>query len=508
MAASRTKNTIRNIGAGLTNRVISIIMPFVNRTAIIWILGAEFAGLSGLFSSILNVLNIAELGFNSAVVYSLYELFARRDEERICELVTLLRRVYRIVGTAVLLLGLIVLPFLPHLVKGDIPDGISIYILYLLYLLNSSLSYFLFAYKECLLIADQRQDIASNIRTAVSVAKYVAQLAVLLITKDFYLYLVVAIIGTAVTNIAIQIATQKKYPKYHALHVRVAMPDKMKQQIKGLVINRVCDTFRNSFDSIIISSLLGLTATAIYGNYYYIYSSLYGIMLVICNAMAASVGNSIVEKSREDNYENMLTFSAAFGWIMGWCTVCLACLYQPFMELWVGKSLLLPERDMLLFCVYFYVINMNNIRNQYISGTGMWWKFRISYIVEALANLILNILLGKLWGITGVILASIITIFLFNYLCRNIILFRNYFVGKHAWKYMAEQLVYAAIAAAAVFVTYRCSLYVQMGTISTMIVRGTICILVPNLIFLFGIWVSPRRKMVFRLLKVVICRKY
>ena len=224
--------------------------------------------------------------------------------------------------------------------------------------------------------------------------------------------------------------------------------------------------------------------------------------------MAASVGNSIVEKSREDNYENMLTFSAAFGWIMGWCTVCLACLYQPFMELWVGKSLLLPERDMLLFCVYFYVINMNNIRNQYISGTGMWWKFRISYIVEALANLILNILLGKLWGITGVILASIITIFLFNYLCRNIILFRNYFVGKHAWKYMAEQLVYAAIAAAAVFVTYRCSLYVQMGTISTMIVRGTICILVPNLIFLFGIWVSPRRKMVFRLLKVVICRKY
>ena len=283
MAASRTKNTIRNIGAGLTNRVISIIMPFVNRTAIIWILGAEFAGLSGLFSSILNVLNIAELGFNSAVVYSLYELFARRDEERICELVTLLRRVYRIVGTAVLLLGLLILPFLPHLVKGDIPDGISIYILYLLYLLNSSLSYFLFAYKECLLIADQRQDIASNIRTAVSVAKYVAQLAVLLITKDFYLYLVVAIIGTAVTNIAIQIATQKKYPKYHALHVSVAMPDKMKQQIKGLVINRVCDTFRNSFDSIIISSLLGLTATAIYGNYYYIYSSLYGIMLVICD---------------------------------------------------------------------------------------------------------------------------------------------------------------------------------------------------------------------------------
>jgi len=508
MEKSRTKNTTRNIGAGLLNQIISIILPFINRTAILWTLGAEFTGLAGLFSSILNVLNIAELGFNTAIVYSLYKPMADKDHKKICEIVSLFKKIYTIVGTVILIGGLAVMPFLAYFIHGSYPDTINLYIVYFLYLINSAISYYLFAYKECLLVADQRQDVAKNIRTVVNIVRYLVQLLVLVITKDFYVYLVVSIIGTVVTNILIHISTRKRYPFYKRIKTRLKIPKELKKQVSGLMINKICDTFRNSFDSLIISSFIGLTATAIYGNYYYIYSALYGVMLVICNAMSASVGNSIVKNSEEINYRHMLTFSQIFAGIMGFCTVVLACFYQPFMKLWAGEELLLPSFDMLLFCVYFYVINMNNIRNQYVSGTGMWWKLKWSYIVEALANLSLNFILGKLFGITGVIMATIITIFLFNYLQRNIVLFKNYFKKESMWRFYKQQFYYFLLSSVGLVVSFLICEYLPFGGIANIVVRVVICLTIPNLIYYFGIRQTKQfedtRHFVLRMKKIVL----
>lgn len=487
MEKSRTKNTARNITAGLINQIISIILPFINRTAILWTLGAEFTGLASLFSSILNVLNIAELGFNTAIVYSLYKPMADKNQTKICEIISVFRKIYIIVGTVVLIGGLIVMPFLPNLIKGSYPDSINLYLVYLFYLINSAISYYLFAYKECLLIADQRQDIAKNIRTVVNIARYIAQLIVLLITKDFYIYLIIAIIGTVVTNISIQIATKNKYPFYKKIKTKMKVPAEMKRQIGGLTINKICDTFRNSFDSLIISSFIGLTATAIYGNYYYIYSAVYGIMLVICNAMSASVGNSIIENSEETNYKHLLMFSQIFSGIMGFCTVAMACLYQPFMKIWAGEDLLLPTFDMLLFCIYFYTINMNNIRNQYISGTGLWWKLKWSYIIEAAANLILNFILGKFFGITGVILATILTIFVFNYLQRNMILFKNYFKKEKISEFYKQQFYYLLLTTIGLIISFLICEILPSDGIKNFIARIVVCLIIPNTIYYIGI---------------------
>lgn len=487
MEKSRTKNTTRNIGAGLFNQIISIILPFINRTAILWTLGAEFTGLAGLFSSILNVLNMAELGFNTAIVYSLYKPMADKDHKKICEIVSLFKKIYTIVGTVVLAGGLAVMPFLTNFINGSYPDTINLYIVYLLYLINSAISYYMFAYKECLLIADQRQDIAKNIRTLVNIIRYLVQLLVLLITKDFYMYLVVAIIGTIITNLLIHFSTKKRYPFYKRIKARLKIPVELKKQVGGLMINKICDTFRNSFDSLIISAFIGLTATAIYGNYYYIYSALYGIMLVIASAMSASVGNSIVKNSEEINYKHLLTFSQIYAGIIGFGTVVLACFYQPFMKLWAGEELMLSNYDMLLFCVYFYVINMNNIRNQYISGTGMWWKLKNSYVIEALANLILNFVLGKLFGITGVIIATIITIFVFNYLQRNRVLFKSYFNKEVTGDFYRQQFYYLLLSAVGLTISFFACKYLPFSGIMNWVARAIICLIVPNLIYYIGV---------------------
>ena len=183
---SRIKNTRRIILTGFASKILNTVLPFINRTVIIWLLGAEFTGLSGLFSSILQVLSLTEFGFSMTVAYSLYKPLAEDNKEEINKIMTMLRKVYIIVGTSVITLGLLTMPFLKYLIKGEYPDTINLYVLFLLYLVNSGISYFLFAYKGVLLSADQRQDITTKVNTAINLLVNVLQIAVLLIFKNFF----------------------------------------------------------------------------------------------------------------------------------------------------------------------------------------------------------------------------------------------------------------------------------------------------------------------------------
>lgn len=455
MADSRTRNTARNIAAGIVNRIVSIIFPFLNRTVILWVMGAEYTGLSGLFSAILEVLSLAELGFNTAIVYCMYKPMAEGDREKVRCYLTLIRKIYAIVGAVILAAGLCVTPFLTRLIHGTYPETINLYALYLLYLLNTVVSYFLFAYKETVLLADQRQDLTSNIRTAVNVIRYIAQFAALLITRNFYVYVMLLVAGTVVSNVLIQRCALKRYPDLICRKKqRLQMPAELKRQVGALLLGRMGDKFRNSFDSIIVSTLFGLVATTVYGNYFYIYSAVYGIMLAICNAMSGSIGNSIVTESVRKNYDDMRNFQFLFAWISCMCTACMAAAYQPFMRLWAGEELLLGEGDMLLFCLYFYLINMCSIRNQYISGTGIWWKLKGSYLIEAVLNLLLNIVLGKIWGVTGILLATVFTIFAFNYVSRTHVLFQSYFIGMSEGRFSLDQAEYTAATLVSVLAAY------------------------------------------------------
>lgn len=446
MADSRTKNTTRNILAGLIYRIVAILLPFINRTVLLWGMGAEYTGVSSLFSSILSVLSLAELGFNSAIIYSMYKPMAERDWDEVSYYLSLIRKVYNIVGTVIFCGGLCCIPFLRYLIHGEYPKELNIYILFFLYLINSAISYYLFAYKETLLLADQRRDISDNIRSVVDTFRYLVQFFVLLIFHNFYAYIVVQIIGTIVSNFMIQNSTEKRYPDVVCKKILGrSIPSDIKKKTAALMLDRICDTLRNSLDSIIISSFIGLVATTIYGNYYYIYSAIYGVLLVIGNALAGSVGNSISCESVKKNYADLRNFQFLFSWITTTCTLCLVTMYQPFMKLWAGTDLMLSDKDMMLFCLYFYLINMNNIRNQYINGAGLWDKLKTSYVLEAGGNLVLNIVLGKIWGITGILLATIITIFVFNYVYRTHILFSDYFRNESESRFSMDQLQYALV---------------------------------------------------------------
>ena len=163
MKIERAKNATRNVVFGFLLKIYTLIFPFIMRTAMIYWMGVEYLGLNSLFTSILQVLNLAELGVGSAMVFSMYKPIAADDDEEICALMKLYKIYYRVIGCVVLGVGLVLLPFLDKLISGEVPNDINIYILYLLNLGATVLTYWLFAYRNSLFQAYQREDIISKV---------------------------------------------------------------------------------------------------------------------------------------------------------------------------------------------------------------------------------------------------------------------------------------------------------------------------------------------------------
>ena len=366
----RTKNATRNIIFGVILRAYQIIVPFLMRTAMIYLMGVQYLGLNSLFTSVLQVLNLAELGVGSAMIYSMYRPIAEDDNTTICALMKLYRTYYRLIGLIIAVVGCILTPFIPKLISGDIPQGINIYILYLLNLGATVLSYWLFAYKNSILQAHQRTDIVSKVTLITNTIQYVLQLFVLWIFKNYYLYVIVMLVTQALTNIVTAIMADKIYPQFKPkgeLHKEEI--HQINQKIRDLFTAKLGGVVVGSADTIVISAFLGLTTLAVYQNYYFIMNSICGFITVIFSAITAGIGNSLVTESSEKNYNDFKKFTFIICFILCICCCCFVGLYQPFMKLWVGK------------------------------------KFRP--LIGACANLIMNIVLVQVIGLYGIILSTV-----------------------------------------------------------------------------------------------------
>lgn len=441
----RTKNTARNIVFGFVSKIFSLLLPFVVRTIIIYKLGADYVGVGSLFTSILQILSVTELGFASAISFTMYEPIANSDTQKINESITLLRTIYKIVGLIILVVGLGLFPLLPFLIKGEVPADINIYILFAIYLSNTVISYLFYGYKNSILSANQRYDIISKVELIVSIARAIVQIVVLLIFSNYYLY-TVAIPGfTLVSNLLVNRYATKMFPELKSSGRWSFKGLKgIRKQIGGIAIGRISLMCRNSFDSIIISALFGLTTVAIYSNYYLIVSSLFSFSSVVVTAMGASVGNSLALESVKKNEADHIKFDFYYKIIVGFCTICLFSLFQPFMKIWVGNSLMFSNFTMALFCIYFYVNQLPQIRSVYSEAAGLWWHFRHLTLGEMIANIILNIGLGYLIGVNGIILATIITAFCSSFIGCSYITYKKLF-RKSPKAYFLRNGMYALI---------------------------------------------------------------
>lgn len=484
MKIERTKNATRNIVYGVILKIYQLLIPFIMRTAMIYIMGTKYLGLGSLFTSILSVLNLTELGVGFAMVFSMYKPIAEDDEEKICALMRLYKLYYNVIGLVILVVGIAITPIIPHLVKGEIPDGISLIVLYYLNLCCTVLSYWLFAYKSSLLQAHQRLDITSKVTMVNSTLLYVLQIGAIFL-RNYYLYVIVGLFTTALGNICTAVIVDRMYPQYKAKGKLPKQEVKaINRRIKDLFTAKLGSVIVGSVDSIVISAFIGLSTLGVYNNYYYIMSSVMGFITIIFNSCLAGIGNSIVTESREKNYNDFKLMSFIVGWIMAVCIPCFLCLYQPFMKLWVKyKENMLPDDTIILFCVYFFVCEISMVWATYKDAAGIWHEDRFRPLIGALANLFMNIVFVKAFdmGIYGILLSTILSYIFISmpWLIHN--LFHRVFQRSYL-EYIKEivKLLFMIliICVASYFICFniKCNLIVQL------VVKGIACLIVSNII--------------------------
>ena len=288
----------------------------------------------------------------------------------------------------------------------------------------------------------------------------------------------------ALTNIVTAVCADRLYPQFKPRgKVNKVQVQKINQRIRDLFTSKIGSIIYDSADTIVISAFLGLTALAVYQNYFFILKSITGIIAVVFAACTAGIGNSIVVESKEKNYQDLNKFTFIITWIAGFCSVCLLCIYQPFMELWVGKDLMLSLSAVVCFVIYFYVRQFNSLFNLYKDASGMWHEDRFRPLVAALTNLVLNLILVQFIGIYGVVLCTVFSILCVGmpWLLHN--LFTIIFDKKHMWHFVGRLAKYTFVVFVSCVVTYVICSRFNMSPVPTILVRGAICLIVPNLIY-------------------------
>ncbi len=505
MRLERTNNTVKGILSGGIKQVVNQLLPFVSRTVILYVLGTQYLGLGSLFSAILSMLSITELGVSNALVYSMYKPIAENDSTLICALLSLYRKLYRIIGSIILVLGLACMPFLHILIKGECPPDINIYLLYGIYLTSTVSSYFLFAYRGSLLTAHQRTDIDSIINTIVPLAIWILQMIMLAVFKSYYAYVAFLPISNIVTNIVRLFAVKKYYPQYVPKgKVPTELSQSIFKKIKALLGAKISTVILHSSDNIVISAFLGLTMVTIYGNYFYIMNAVCVFVGIAYSPMLPGIGNSLATEGVEKNYSDFKKFSFINLWIIAWCAICLVCLYQPFMELWVGKDLMFPFYVVLELALYFVVKMGRKIPVTYKDAAGLWWEDRFRPLVIAAVNVVSNVILVQLIGISGIILSTVLSLLIS-------IPWENYTVFKYIFKRSSKEYYLSLVQYFAVFIlggaaTLAACQVVQSGIVA-IVIRAVICLVVPNALFLLAFRKRPEFAQAKQLLMRIVKRR-
>lgn len=426
---SRTVNSIRNTFFSIVGQTFSIVLSFVVRFVFIRTLPTEYLGLNGLFTSVLTILSLAELGIGTAIIYAMYKPIAEHDEEKICILMKLYARVYTAIGLFVAIVGIAISPFLGSLIK-DMPDIPGLTGIYFIFLFDTVASYF-FAYKRSLISADQRESVLSLNHLCFIIIKSIVQIAVLITLKNFYIYLFIQVACTLCENIRVSVIVDKLYPflKEYNGHGHLSKQEKYEiiENIKALFIYKAASVFLGGIDNLVISSQIGVICVAIYSNYLMIINSLTNVINMFTASITASIGNFVATEDVQDQRKLFERVVFIVFLMYGFSSVCLYTLFNPFMEIYGGKNLLLSNNAIILIILNFYITGMMSPIWTFRTTMGLFIYGRWRPVISAVINFVLSMIFAKYWGIEGVLIATAISRITTN------LWFDPYIVYKKGW---------------------------------------------------------------------------
>lgn len=469
MNESRTKRASRNVAIGLMSKLIVMIFAFATKTLFIRLLGVEYNGVNGLYSNILAVLALSELGVGNVLNYALYSALHNNDTDKVKTLVSYFRKIYYGIALAVSLIGLALVPFLQYIINSELPlNELKLY--YILYLANSVASYFV-VYKTTVIVADQNNYISSVCEIATTIIMYIAQIVYLLLVKDFLGYLVIQVSCTVLKNALLNFITNKKYPYLKHLSNISTLPEEDKKRIvdniKSTFLYKISAVILNNTDNILISIIVGTVYVGYYSNYYMVISYITVFVGIFITGITASLGNLNSENDNEASYRMFNILNLIFSFIGTLSACCLLNCFQPFVKIWIGQDNVMSYSWVIVIVLNLYLNTLMNPIWMFRETMGLFKQVRYIMLITAGLNIILSIILGKIFGVPGILAATFISKLLSQYWYEPSILFKK--LDKPVKMYYVTQIKQAAVMImASVLSIFLCSL-ISSGIIGIII---------------------------------------
>lgn len=464
----KTKSSIKNSIASIIQYVVVLLVGFVSQKMFINILGIDYLGLNGLFSNIVGMLGIVELGVGSAIIYNLYKPIVNNDTKTVNALMKFYKKSYYVIAIAILIIGLSIIPFLNFIIK-DINIDINIILVYVLFILEIVSSYIL-SYKRSILYADQKNYIINIIHIIYYILLNVVQLIYLYLTKNYYGYLIIKIIFRFLENLVITIYVNKNYNYLNdkkANKLDDAILKDIKTKVNSLFLHKIGSFVVLGTDNIIISKYLGLSTVGLYSNYYLIIDSINKLFSQAITAVIPSIGHLLIEGNKEKNYVTFKRLRFINFWIATFASVGILIVIKPFITIWLGTNYLLDDITLLVLVFNFYQKMMRSSFSSFKEAAGIYYEDRFIPILESLSNIVFSILLVKLVGLPGVFLGTIIS-------------------GLWLWCYSYPKYVYKKLFDR----TYIDYALETLGYISVFLIIGCLSLIISNLSLVNSIWLS------------------
>ena len=442
----RVQSAAKNIAFGYIGNLTTQLLGFILRTVFINYLGDTLNGINDLYTGILSVLSLAELGVGTALNYSLYGPVARKDYEKIKSYMQLYKKAYRVIGLVIAVIGLAISPFLPYLVKQ--PKGVSVRDLtlyYFIFLFNTVSTYFV-AYKYSLAYAEQKNYIQTNTITITKMITVTLQIAVIVTTRNFYLYLLTAAAVELIQKIFISWYLNRLYPYLKDKNVKKLSKEETGEVVtktKALVFHKVGDVARLQTDSMIISAFINVTLVGFVGNYNMILNSVANFVNIIFNSVLSSFGNLIATESKEKQYSVFKVYRFFACWVYGFSAVGFFLLLTPFIVIWQGPEKVLAAGAVACILIDYYFKGDRIVLSNFKTAAGVFEQDKYLALIQGVVNLILSIVLVQKIGLVGIYIGTIVSGLIAN-ITKPFIIYKVCF-EKSVKTYFLDSVKYLAV---------------------------------------------------------------
>lgn len=478
----RIKNTIRNslyaVGSYLSLAILALVIRkfFLDR------LPTEYLGYEGLFTDIFAVLSIADLGLSSVISYRMYPALARNDEKTLCKLMAIYKMIYRFIGTGIGVVGLCLIPFLKFIIKDNQLNWNYVYIVYLLQLVTSLCGYFL-AYKRVMLVVTQRESEITKVEWRCTIFSHILRIVVLLTLANYILYLLVSVLSNIVTNYIISKKVDRDYVYLSKQRAAITKEDIRElgigKDIKNNIFQKICHAVYGGTDSILISSIIGISEVGLLSTYSLISNHVSNLFTKILNPFQAAISSFVHDESVQNKEEMFRMFDRLGFFIAAFVTTSYIVLFNPFIALVFGEKYLLPELFIFAFSLNQYIGYNHKFLCFYRGSFGKYEIDKFFTFSAAILNIVFSIILAKKIGIAGIFFGTVIGHMGF-WIGRARVVYSEYLdekVYRYIWRQIANIVICFLEIGATVYI---CQYFPY--SFWGLCLRIGACLLIPNAI--------------------------